>query len=61
MDKLKEELFNLCQNEISFQFVFLLFWMKKAFCLEYYSIIACGLTDLNTWTFESSKKIFVAL
>ena len=25
-------------------------------CFEYYNIIACGLTDLNTWTFESSKK-----
>ena len=26
-----------------------------------YSSIACGLTDLNTSTFESLKKIFVAL
>ena len=39
----------------------LLFWMKMTFCFEYYSIIACGLTDLNTLTFESLKKIFVAL
>ena len=39
----------------------LLFWMKRTFCFEYYSIIACGLTDLNTWTFESFKKMFVAL
>ena len=28
---------------------------EKTFCFEYYSIIACGLTDLNTWTFESFK------
>ena len=34
---------------------------KDFFFFEYYSIIACGLTDLNTWTFESLKKIFVAL
>ena len=30
--------------------------MKRTFCFEYYSIVACGLTDLNTWTFESLKK-----
>ena len=35
--------------------------MKRTFYFEHYSIIACGLTDLNTWTFESLKKIFVAL
>ena len=34
----------------------LLFRMKRTFYFEYYSIIACGLTDLNTWTFESFKK-----
>ena len=33
--------------------------MKRTFCFEYYSIIACGLTYLNTWTVES--MIFVAL
>ena len=26
-----------------------------------HNVIACGLTNLNTWTFESLKKIFVAL
>ena len=39
----------------------MLFWIKRTFCFEYYSIIACGLTDLNTWTFESLKNILVAL
>ena len=32
--------------------------MKRIFCFEYFSIIACGLTNLNTWTFESLKKIW---
>ena len=26
--------------------------MKNKFSFEYYSIIACGLTDLNTWAIE---------
>ena len=34
---------------------------EKDFCFEYYTIIACGLTDLNTWTLESMKKSFMAL
>ena len=33
----------------------LFFWMKRTFCFEYYSIISCGLTDLNTWTLDSLK------
>ena len=32
--------------------------LKRTLCFEYYSIIACGLTNLNTWTFESLKKIY---
>ena len=35
--------------------------MKRTLCFEYYSIIVCGLTELNTWTFESLKKIFTCM
>ena len=57
--KQKEETFNYVfyvKMEIFFNLVciFVVVLNEKDILFENYSIIACGLTELNTWTFESA-------
>lgn len=42
-------------------FVFLFFLMKRTFCFDYYSILACGLADYNERTFDSLKNVSVEI